>query len=127
MEWVEETGCFGQMGTGGRDRKKFQSIEGFLILTKSGHTAYLKKTFPGVVVPLRDPLDESTPNFAAQMLRDMRRKESQSKWSEAITTFRAVGDVTGSDRLKEEVQRARIRSYDWRDERLDKSYNSGRR
>jgi hypothetical protein len=107
--------------------EKAPGMEEFQMLTKAGQTAYLQKLFPGAVTPLKDPLDESTPNFAAQMLRDKRREESLSKWSETIATFRAVGDVTGSNRLKEEMQRALVRSYDWRDERLDKSYNNGRR
>ena len=107
--------------------KKVPKMEEFQMLTKAGQTAYLQKLFPGAVVPLSDPLDESTPNYAVQMLRDNRRKESQRTWGETVATLRATGDEAGSNRLKEEVQRALTRSYDWRDERIDKSYNNGRR
>lgn len=97
------------------------------MLTKAGQAAYLQKQFPGAVAPGPDPLTESTPNYASQMLRDKRRQEHLRKWGEAVETFRATGDLVGSARLKEEMQRALIRSYDWRDERIDRTYNNDRR
>ncbi len=107
--------------------KKAPGMEEFQILTKAGQAAYLQKQFPGAVVPGKDPLDESTPNYAAQMLRDRRRLEARSRLGEAVETFRATGDLAGSARLKDEMQRALLRRYDWRDERLDRAYNNDRR
>lgn len=99
----------------------------FQMLTKVGQAAYLQKLFPGAVVPGGDPLTETQPNYASQMLRDKVRQEKLRNLSEAVETYRATGDITGSNRLKEEMQRALIRRYDWRDERLDRSYNNDRR
>lgn len=107
--------------------KKPPTMEEFQMLTKAGQAAYLQKQFPGAVAPGPDPLTESTPNYASQMLRDKRRQEHLRKWGEAVETFRATGDLVGSARLKEEMQRALIRSYDWRDERIDRTYNNDRR
>lgn len=107
--------------------KKAPTMGEFQMLTKAGQAAYLQKQFPGAVVPGPDPLTETTPNYASQMLRDKRRLETLRHWGDAVATFRATGDITGSNRLKEEMQRALIRSYDWRDERIDRAYNNGRR
>ncbi len=107
--------------------KKAPSMEEFQMLTKTGQAAYLQKQFPGAVVPGPDPLTESTPNYASKMLRDKRRQENLRHWGEAVETFRATDDLAGSARLKEEMQRALMRRYDWRDERLDRAYNNDRR
>ena len=109
------------------NEQKVPTMGEFQMLTKAGQAAYLPKQFPGAVVPGPDPLTESTPNYASQMLRDKRRLEALDKWSETVATLRATGDLAGSKRLNEEMQRALIRTYDWRDERLDRSYNNGRR
>ena len=97
------------------------------MLTKMGQAAYLQKQFPGAVVPGPDPLTETTPNYAAQMLRDKQRQEKLRSLGENVAAFRATGDKAGSERLEEEMQRALIRRYDWRDERLDRSYDKDRR
>lgn len=107
--------------------KKAPNMEEFQMLTKAGQTAYLQKQFPGAVVPGPDPLTESTPNYASQMLRDKRRQENLRKWGEAVETLRATGDLAGSARLKDEMQRALMRRHDWRDERLDRAHNNDRR
>jgi len=107
--------------------RKAPSMSEFQMLTKAGQAAYLQKQFPGRVLPGGDPLTETAPNYASQSLRDKRRLEHLEKFGEAVTTYRAIGDTAGSKRLKEEMQRALIRSYDWRDERIDRSYNNDRR
>lgn len=107
--------------------QKVPTVDEFHLLTKAGQAAYLQKRFPGAVVPGPDPLTENTPNYASQMLRDKRRQESLAKWGETVATLRATGDLAGSKSLREETQRALIRTYDWRDERLDRSYNNDRR
>ncbi|MCX6956349.1 MAG: hypothetical protein NTV51_29800 [Verrucomicrobia bacterium] len=107
--------------------KKAPTMGEFQMLTKEGQAAYLRKQFPGMVLPGGDPLTEAAPNYASQALRDKRRLEHLAKFGEAVETYRALGDQGGSKRLKEEMQRALIRSYDWRDERLDRSVNNDRR
>jgi len=107
--------------------QKVPAMGEFQMLTMAGQTAYLQKQFPGAVVPGGDPLTDVATNYASQMLRDKRRQEALGKWSEAVTTLRGTGDLAGSKRLKEEMQRALIRTYDWRDERMDRSYNNDRR
>jgi hypothetical protein len=107
--------------------EKAPGMSDFQMLTKAGQAAYLQKQFPGAVVPGGDPLTETRPNYASQMLRDKRRQEHLLNFSEAVATFRATGDVAGSNRLKEEMQRTLIRTHDWRDERIDRSYNNDRR
>lgn len=109
------------------NEKKVPSLGEFQMLTKAGQAAYLQKLFPGAVVPGPDPLTETTPNYGALMLRDKRRQEALDRWTETVATLRATGDATGSKILKEEMQRSLIRTFDWRDERLDKTYNKGRR
>ena len=107
--------------------KKVPTVGEFQILSKAGQAAYLQKQFPGAVVPGPDPLTEATPNYAAQMLRDKIRLERLRDLEETVDTLRATGDIAASNRLKEEMQRALIRRHDWRDERLDRSYNRDRR
>ena len=63
--------------------QKVPTMGEFQMLTKAGQAAYLQKQFPGAVVPGPDPLTESTPNYASQMLRDKRRLEALDKWSGA--------------------------------------------
>ena len=97
------------------------------MLSKVGHAAFLKKRFPGFVVPGADPLTENTPNYASQMQRDEVRKENLRALEDTVDLCRVAGDLKRSKELKEELQRALIRGYDWRTERLDRSYNNDRR
>lgn len=99
----------------------------FQMLTGAGQAAYLKKLFPGAVVPGGDPLTETRPNYASLMLREKGRQQNLHALGEAVETFRATGDQVGSERLHDEMQRTLSRQYDWRDERLDRSYNNDRR
>ena len=97
------------------------------MLSAQGKAEYLKKLYPGFVVPGRDPLDESVPNYAAQMHRDDVRKENLRAMEDAVNFCRSTGDLKRSKVLKKEMQRALIHGYDWRTERLDRSYNNDRR
>ncbi len=97
------------------------------MVTLRGRAEYLKKRFPGFVVPGSDPLTEHVPNYAAQMQHDEVRKENFRALEDTVNLLRATGDLKGSKELKEEMQRVLIRGYDWRTERLDRSYNNDRR
>ncbi len=97
------------------------------MLSPLGKADYLRKRYPGFVVPGGDPLTESTPNYASQMRRDDVRKENLAAMEDTVEIYRVTGDLKRSKELKEEMQRALIRAYDWRTERLDRAYNNDRR
>lgn len=107
--------------------KKTPSMSEFQMLTQAGQRAFLNKEFPGMTVPVGDPLGESTPNYASLALRDKVRQTHIRNLEDTVGLYRFTGDVEGGKKLKEEMQRAVIRSYDWRDERLDRAYNNDRR
>jgi hypothetical protein len=106
---------------------KLPTFREWQLLTKEQQAAFLKRRYPGAVVPLADPMSETVPNYAATMLRDDTRQENLRDLQSTAELYRLGGDAEGAKKIKLETQKSLIRRSDWRTEGMDRSYNNGRR
>lgn len=101
------------------------------MLNSYGRAEYLRKRFRGYVPPgsSANATDESKPNAALQMMRDEKRRENLGWMKDTLDAATLAGDKDkkAAKQLKDEMQQALYRAYDWRTEALDKAYNNGRR
>ncbi len=94
---------------------------------KWGLEQLLRSRYPGASFKGQDPYNSMLPNYAALMYRDDRRLAAMEEFGRLVDTLKAMGQVSGSSELLQEMQGTFFRRPTWREEAMDRSYNGNRR
>lgn len=99
------------------------------VATKAGLSALLAKKYPGASVRGQDPkrIDGATPNYAVLMHSDDKRLGAMKTLGELADDLARIGNVSGSKKLKGEINRTFLRRTDPIIEAMDQAVNRGTR
>jgi hypothetical protein len=94
---------------------------------KWGLEQLLRSRYPGASFKGQDPDQSMLPNYAALMYRDDKRLAAMEEFGRLVDALKAMGQVSGSSELLQDMQRTFLRRPTWREEAMDRSYNGNRR
>jgi hypothetical protein len=97
--------------------------------SKNDFAALLRARYPGASTRGQDPdrIDGRVRNYAAFMYAEDKRLNRIKDLTDFSDALRRNGDISGSDELRTEIQKAFFRHKDGLTEAIDRSVNNGRR